>query len=178
MSNNQYSKEAARKLGFRSGFEVAFADELKELGVKFEYESEACTFRYHKPVVNGGIIVASTGVSVPPDKGNRIVQFCTYTCDFMLPKPDGGMLFIETKGRFMPKDRAKHRLLKKQHPDLDIRILFSNNGKVTSKSRYMDWAEKFDIKCGLIVKPTKNRFGKYIPREWLRECGIAFQQQT
>ena len=178
MANNHYSKEAARKLGFRSGFEVAFAEELKELGVEFEYESAACIFKYHRPVTNGGIVDSDGSGIVPVDKGCRIVQFCQYTCDFMLPKPDGGRLYIETKGRFTGPDRTKHRLLHKQFPDLDIRILFSDNGKITRNSRYMDWAEKFDIKCGLIVKPTKNRFGKYIPREWLRECGIEFQQQT
>jgi hypothetical protein len=171
---NCYSKDIARKHGFRSGFEMEFAKELDDLGVDYEYETPACTFKYFRNITNGGIVDKS-GCPMEYDKDWRIVQWCDYTCDFMLIKADGRPLYIETKGRFLPKDRTKHRLLKKQYPDVDIRLLFSENGKVSSKSRYLDWAAKYDIPAGLIVKPTKRREGKYIPREWLTECGIPYQ---
>ena len=173
-SPNHYSKAAARKLGFRSGFEVAFSKELEAIGVKHEYESDKCVFNYFKPVVKGGLL-DKKGNPLPPPAGSRIVQWKVYTCDFVLFKPDGSLLYIETKGRFMSSDRSKHRLLKKQFPDVDLRILFSDNGKVSAGTRNMDWAAKYDIPAALIVKPTKTRSGKYIPREWLSECNIEYQ---
>ena len=173
-ATNHYSKSAARKLGFRSGFEVSFADELKALGVEFEYESPACVFRYHKPVSNAGLL-DSAGCPVDTDKGLKFIQWCSYTCDFMLRKGDGTPLYIETKGRFMAKDRAKHRLIKKQYPDADIRLLFSQNGKVSNKTKYLDWAAQFNIPADIILKPTKKKEGRYMPKEWLVECDIPFQ---
>lgn len=150
------------------------ARELDDLGVKYEYESPACTFRYYRNVSDGGIIDASGGI-IEQEPQWRIIQWCEYTCDFMLIKSDGSPLYIETKGRWVSKDRTKHRLLKKQYPDVDIRLLFSDNGKVSTKSRYLDYAAKYDIPAALIVKPTKRREGRYMPREWLTECGIPYQ---
>ena len=49
------------------------------------------------------------------------LAYRTYTPDFLLPNG----IIIETKGRFTPEDRRKHLLIKKQHPDLDIRFVFS-----------------------------------------------------
>ncbi len=173
-TNNSYSKANARRLGFRSGFEVEVDKELTAMGVFHEYESPMCTFRYHKPVVNGGVIDES-GSIIELDKQHRVIQWCEYTCDFMLIKGDGSPLYIETKGRFCSKDRTKHRLLKKQYPDVDIRLLFSDNGKVSDRTRYLDWARKSDIPAALIIKPNKKREGVYIPREWLIECDITYQ---
>jgi len=171
---NHYSKANARKLGYRSGFEVSFAEELEALGVEYEYESDACIFRYHKPVSNAGVL-DSNGCPVDLKEHYRFIQWCSYTCDFMLRKGDGTPLYIETKGRFLAKDRAKHRLIKKQFPDVDLRILFSQNAKVSDKSKCLDWAAQFNIPAEVIVKPTKKREGRYIPREWLVECDIPFQ---
>lgn len=172
---NCYSKDYARKHGFRSGFEMELANELTQLGVDFDYESSACTFKFFRNINNGGI-VDSSGVPIDYDKDWKVIQWCDYTCDFMLIKADGSPLYVETKGRFVSTDRTKHRLLKKQYPNVDIRLLFSENGKVSSKSRYLDWAAKFGIPAALIVKPTKKREGRYIPREWLSECGIEYQE--
>ena len=65
----------------------------------------------------------------------------TYTPDFELPNG----IIIESKGRFVPADRKKHLLVKKQHPELDIRFVFSNSrAKINkgSKTTYGDWCDK------------------------------------
>lgn len=82
----------------------------------------------------------------------------TYTPDFRLPNG----IIIETKGRFMPIDRAKHLLIKEQHPDLDIRFVFSNSNTRLSKrstTTYADWCVKHGFKYA----------DQLIPLEWIKE---------
>ena len=55
----------------------------------------------------------------------------TYTPDFYLPKQK---IFIETKGLFTSADRQKMRLVKEQHPDLDIRFIFNNSNHASVRS--------------------------------------------
>ncbi len=65
----------------------------------------------------------------------------TYTPDFVL---DNGII-VETKGRFLATDRAKHLLIKQQHPELDIRFVFSSSRQrisKRSKTTYGDWCSK------------------------------------
>lgn len=106
---------------YRSGLEERVANQLDELGVKYEYE----TFKiyYTKPVENS-----------------------TYTPDFILPNG----IIIETKGQFVTSDRKKHKIIKKQFGDkYDIRFVFSNpNTRIGKKSRttYGAWCEKFGFK--------------------------------
>ena len=80
----------------------------------------------------------------------------TYTPDFPLPN-----FIIEAKGRFTAADRAKHLLIKKQHPHLDIRFVFTNpNQRLSkrSKTTYAQWCEKHGF---LYAK-------KEVPEEWLK----------
>ena len=80
-----------------------------------------------------------------------------YTPDFQLANG----IIVETKGRFTASDRAKHLLVKEQHPDLDIRFVFSNaNARLSkrSKSTYAQWCEKH----GFLYAEG------YIPEEWMR----------
>jgi hypothetical protein len=128
------SKRAiAKKHGFRSGLEEDIDKSLKSRGVSGEYEQHKIS--YTKPATNH-----------------------TYTPDFKLPNG----IFIETKGRFVLADRQKHILIKKQHPELDIRFVFQNaNNKIRkgSKTTYADWC-------------VKNNFiysNKEIPDSWLNE---------
>ena len=44
-----------------------------------------------------------------------------YTPDFILPNG----IIIEAKGQFVSSDRSKHKLIKEQHPDLDIRFVLA-----------------------------------------------------
>lgn len=81
-----------------------------------------------------------------------------YTPDFVL----GNGIIVETKGLFSVADRQKHLLIQKQHPDLDIRFVFSNSRtkiRKGSKTSYGDWCEKH----GFVYAD------KYIPLDWLSE---------
>lgn len=119
--------------GFRSGLEERVAQELTELGVGYTYEEEV--IEYLKPA-----------------------RVSKYTPDFVL---ENGII-IETKGRFLTADRQKHLLVKKQHPDKDIRFVFSRSKtKISkqSKTTYADWCEK----NGFMYADTS------IPTAWLKE---------
>lgn len=116
---------------YRSGLEKRIGDALKALGVKFKYES--IKISYVKP---------ST-----PHK---------YTPDFILPNN----IIVEAKGIFSSADRKKHLLVKEQHPDLDIRFVFSNSRNRLykgSKSTYADWCNRH----GFLFAD------KEIPTSWL-----------
>ena len=118
----------AIKHGYRSGFEHTVADQLSEAKINFEYETTV--INYFKPETNH-----------------------TYTIDFTLPN---GIL-VETKGRWVLEDRKKHLLIKKQHPELDIRMVFQNpNGKIRkgSKTTYAIFCDKHEIKWASKTIPT------------------------
>lgn len=126
-------KEVGLKHGFRSGLEEEIAADLTSKGVGFSFEE--LKIPYETPAT--------------PHK---------YTPDFVL---DNGII-IESKGRFMPDDRKKHLLVKKQHPEHDIRFVFSNSkSKIskTSKTTYASWCEKH----GFLYAD------KLIPTAWLQE---------
>lgn len=64
-----------------------------------------------------------------------------YTPDYILPNG----IVIETKGHFISADRAKHILIKKQYPDLDLRFVFANpnNFLVGQKvTEFRKWLKK------------------------------------
>ena len=88
------------------------------------------------------------------------LRYRTYTPDFEL---DNGII-IETKGKFDPDDRRKHLEIKRQHPELDIRFVFSNaKAKINkgAKQRNFEWCEKNGFKWA----------HRIIPEEWLQEKG-------
>lgn len=127
--------DAGLRHGFRSGLESTNAKLLESLGVPVLFETIHIKY-------------------VIPESRH------TYTPDFELPN---GIL-IETKGKFEPKDRAKHLLVRTQYPDLDIRLIFQrptdpiNPGSRTS---YADWATSHGIRWAT----------KVIPIEWIKEPG-------
>ena len=117
---------------FRSGLEKRTADFLNKRKVKFRYEEVKLKW--------------------------QDLRMRTYTPDFVLSNG----IIIETKGRFISSDRTKHLFVKSQHPDLDIRFVFSNpKAKLYkgAKSSYGDWCDKHGFKY---AKET-------IPVEWLKE---------
>ena len=126
------SKQAGLLYGWRSGLEERVADQLVSLNVPFTYEE--LKIKYVKPA-----------------------RQSTYCPDFVLSNG----IIVETKGRFLTADRQKHLLVKEQHPDLDLRFVFSNS-KVSiskgSKTTYGDWCNKH----GFIYAD------KLIPLEWLK----------
>lgn len=65
----------------------------------------------------------------------------TYTPDFKLRDN----VYLECKGRFLSEDRAKHLLIRKQHPEITTYFLFErpfNTLNKASKTTYADWCEK------------------------------------
>ena len=88
------------------------------------------------------------------------LRYRTYTPDYVL---DNGII-IETKGIFDSADRRKHREIQRQHPELDIRFVFSNaKAKLYkgAKSRYFNWCEQHKFQWA----------NRVIPEEWLKEKG-------
>ena len=67
-----------------------------------------------------------------------------YTPDFVLPNH----VLLETKGYWDPADRRKILAVKKDNPDIDLRMVFqSPYNKISKKSKttYAQWCEKHDI---------------------------------
>ena len=125
-------KQVAKIHGFRSGLEMEIDESLKSRGIDGEYEQHI--IQYTKPETKH-----------------------KYHPDFKLPNG----IFVETKGRFLADDRKKHLLIKKQHPELDIRFLFQNSKtKISkaSKTTYADWCIKHGFQFA----------DKEIPTEWFK----------
>lgn len=127
------AKLRGRVNGYRSGLEDKVAKELASLGIKADYET--LTLRYLVPA-----------------------REARYKPDFVLPNG----IIIETKGRFVTADRKKHKLIREQYPDLDVRFVFSNpNSKIGPKSKttYADWCDHVGIPYA----------AKSVPLDWLSE---------
>lgn len=106
--------------GYRSGLEVQVASILNDAGVQFQFEALKVAYKV-------------------PETAH------TYTPDFYVMS--NGLL-IETKGRFVAADRKKILLIKAQHPELEIRLVFSNSKQKISKgskTTYGMWCEKNGI---------------------------------
>ena len=124
----------AIKHGYRSGLEHKLSIYLDEHKVKYDYENIKIEW--------------------------EDLAYRTYTPDFVL---NNGII-IETKGRFMAADRRKHIAIKKQHPKLDIRFVFTNSKAKLSKgakSSYADWC----------IKNGFRYYDRIIPEDWLKEKG-------
>jgi len=120
----------ARKHGFKSGLEESISIQIDSKGIPVQYELEKIPY------------------IVPASKH-------TYNPDFKLTTG----IFVETKGRFVPADRKNHLLIKEQHPEFDIRFVFtSSKNKISknSKTSYADWCDK----NGFLYAD------KFIPEEW------------
>lgn len=121
-----------REDGKRSGLEAAVASAFGDAPVKGEKDIKAIEYR------------------------NNLVK--KYHPDFELPN---GIL-IECKGWLKVADRTKHLCIQAQHPELDIRFVFSNpNAKIGkgSKTTYADWCVKHHFKYAKGL----------VPQEWINE---------
>ena len=124
----------AIKHGYRSGLEHTISIYLTEL--KYRYKYEAMKIECED------------------------LTYRTYTPDFILKNG----IIIETKGRFLSADRKKHIAIKKQHPDLDIRFVFTNSRSKLqkgAKSSYGQWCDKYGFRY----------YDRIIPEDWLKEKG-------
>lgn len=118
---------------YRSGLEESNADFLRAQGIEPFYESYYLEYE------------------VPASKHK-------YTPDFVLPNG----IIVETKGVWDSDDRKKHLLIKAQHPELDIRFVFTRTKTRLYKgslSTYSSFCDKHGIKYA----------EKEIPLEWLTE---------
>ena len=118
----------------RSGFEVDISKLLKKSGIGFGYETESFSY----------------------------VLEHTYTPDFIITNKKGEKIYIEAKGYFRPRDRKLLLAIKKQHPDLDLRLWFMQDNFLSNKTkatRYSKWAEKNGFKYHV---------GTTIPKSWFR----------
>jgi len=127
------SHDVGLKYGFRSGLEERVAGELKALGIPVRYEE--VKIKFEQPA-----------------------KLRSYTADFLLPNG----IFIETKGRLTSEDRQKHLWIKSQHPEIELRFVFSNpNSRISkgSNTTYAMWCEKNGFKYSR----------GSIPLSWIRE---------
>ena len=128
---------AALAHGFRSGLEERISRQIEAAGVPVRFEEDKIKYIW-------------------PERSS------TYTPDFTFNKKDG-VFWVETKGRWTVEDRQKHLLIKEQHPDYDIRFVFSNqNAKLYkgSPTSYAQFCEKHGFQYA----------HKHIPDSWLEEA--------
>ncbi len=135
---------------YRSGLEKDIAEDLKQRGIRFEYESQHLQYRKR---VNSGECDACGH--------NKVSQRRNYTPDFEIFLNSGGSLLIESKGNFTQSDRSKMLAVKKANPTLDIRFIFAANNKLqkAKDDRYSDWADKH----GFLYE-----IGRAVPEAWLQ----------
>lgn len=132
------ARQAAVKHGYRSGLEETVAASLRDRHVPFTYEKLVLPW-------------------VEPETKHR------YTPDFVLETRTGKTIIIETKGRWFRADRLKMLAVVKQHPDLDIRMVFQQpNARIAkgSKTTYAVWCQK---KLGILWSKGD------IPTSWILE---------
>jgi hypothetical protein len=110
----------------RNKFEKRIHDELKSLRLKFSYETEKLPY----------------------------ILECNYIPDFIIQLKSGKKIYIETKGHFRVEDKRKLAAIKKQYPDIDLRLVFYGMSKKNST-----WAIKHKIPYSIGT----------IPKDWFNE---------
>jgi hypothetical protein len=109
------------------------AKDLSEREVSYEYETKKIAYQV-------------------PERS------ATYTPDFHLPNG----IIVEGKGMFDVEDRQKHLLIKEQHPELDIRFVFSRSAapiRKGSPTTYAAWCGRHGFKFA----------DKLVPQAWIDE---------
>lgn len=115
-------KKIKKKLT-RNNFEKKLERQLKKAKVKFSYETEKIPY-----------VIA----------GHYIPDFILVT--------SMGKIYVEAKGHFRPEAKRKMVAVKRQHPELDIRIVF-----YSKKLRDTRFCEKHGFKYAI----------GDIPKDWL-----------
>tara|TARA_B110000261_G_C12865879_1_gene270344 strand:- start:89 stop:514 length:426 start_codon:yes stop_codon:yes gene_type:complete len=136
-SNTSKVRANAIKNGWRSGLEESLAADLRSKGITYKFEPT--TLKYNVP--------------------ERVAR---YTPDFWVTTRTGKVIVIESKGQFFTKTRQLMLLVKAQHPDLDIRMVFSRSKQTiskTSSTSYAMWCQKHGFPFA----------DKLVPQEWLDE---------
>ena len=123
--------------GYRSGLEEKVSRQIEDAGLPVQYETEKVSYTW-------------------PERQS------TYTPDFKLPAKNGGFFYVETKGIWTVEERQKWHLVHEQHPDIDFRLVFSNQNARLYKGSPTTYAAYCD-KHGFTYA------NKVIPQEWLDE---------
>lgn len=132
---------------YRSGLESKIADELNKKKIVYRFEPSDGKIEYTVPE-----------------------SYHKYTPDFVIKTKSGKQIIVESKGIWDYEDRAKHLLIRQQHPDLDIRFVFSRSkqrirkGSATTYASICEGGGRGDFK-GVCWKYAD----KLIPQEWLDE---------
>jgi hypothetical protein len=130
---------------YRSGLEERTAEHLKDLGVSFEFETLRIPY------------------TVPASEHQ-------YTPDFIVTTKSGKTIIVETKGIWDAADRNKHLLIRQQHPELDIRFVFTRSNSRISKTSQTTYADICEGKWrGKFKGVTWKYADKRIPESWLEE---------
>jgi predicted nuclease of restriction endonuclease-like RecB superfamily len=106
----------------RNKFEKEVDAQLRRSKVPYKYEAEKIPY-----ILNG-----------------------IYIPDFIL-RTSLGKVYIECKGYFRPEDKKKLKAVKRQHPEIDLRLLF-----YSYKPQYIKWCIKHGFKYAV----------QTIPKEW------------
>lgn len=128
MAQLRKSRLLARKgleEGFRSGLEEKAAGMIEDAGLEVHFEEDVIPWQ-------------------------DIPKLHKYHPDFTITtKRSKKTIYIETKGRFMPKDKAKHLAIKLQSPTVDVRFVFQSRS-------YDSWARRYGFTfCHISEFPQK-----------------------
>lgn len=136
-----------RRVTYRSGLEDKVHEQLTKKKVSFEYEP------FDKKIVY-----------TIPESVHK------YTPDFILTTATGKTIYVETKGIWDSDDRKKHLLIRQQHPEIDLRFVFTRSKARIRKGSKTTYA---DICQGNGRGSFKNVVWKFsdklIPEEWWNE---------
>ncbi len=133
---------------FRSGLEQKVAEQMDSLGVKYEYENNETKIKY----------------SIPAHQAS-------YLPDFLLQLPSGRRIYVEAKGIWDYKDRYKHLLIRRQHPEHDIRFVFQRAGQRIRKGSATTYRDICEGRGRGLFKGITWKYGDkgLIPEEWLED---------
>ena len=82
----------------------------------------------------------------------------TYVPDFVVELSNGHKIYIEVKGYLRRDDEKKLLAVRRDHPDVDLRIVFDKDNKLAGrKMRYSEWCTKHGILYAV----------GHLPKEWL-----------
>lgn len=127
----------------RSGFEDKVEANLKQRGIKYEYET--IRLGYTKRTC--------PHCGLPAELGR-------YTPDFIFQRVNGIRLVVECKGYLDSTNRTLMQRVKRDNPTEDIRFLFQRDNPIRrgSATKYTQWSIKNGFPCCV---------GTEIPKEWL-----------
>lgn len=132
---------------FKSGLELRTAEQLVKAGVEWYYERDYIDYQQSA----NGVCLDCDSVDI---RINR-----TYNPDFVLPRIDGGITYLEDKGKF-DMDQRRKMLAVKKSTEIDVRMVFERDNWLTKKhaTRYSDWCRQKGYQCCV----------EEIPPEWLK----------